>query len=138
MLELGILVLGVFIGRLICGPHYRIGAYMDRWYVIPRNTWFNIYLHRINLSDDDRALHDHPWQSVSLVLWGGYFEMTPFETQWYGPGSVIYRSAEYTHRLIVEKPCWTLFVTGARERTWGFHCPSGFVDHDTFGDQGCG
>lgn len=34
--------------------------YMRRWWVIPRNRRFNVYLHHFLRSDDDRALHDHP------------------------------------------------------------------------------
>ncbi len=35
--------------------------YLLRWWVIPRNEMYNLYLHDIRKSDDDRALHDHPW-----------------------------------------------------------------------------
>ncbi len=27
--------------------------YLQRWWVIPRNRWFNIYLHKFQHSDDD-------------------------------------------------------------------------------------
>lgn len=57
----------------------RIGAdeenpYMLRWYVIPRNPLLNIYIHKFLRSDEDRALHDHPWWFASLVLKGSYWE----------------------------------------------------------------
>lgn len=50
--------------------------YMTRWHVLPRNKWLNIYLHRFIHGDDDRALHDHPWHSASLILAGRYIEHT--------------------------------------------------------------
>jgi hypothetical protein len=50
--------------------------YLTRWHVLPRNKWFNIYLHRFLHGDDDRALHDHPWRSASLILEGRYTEHT--------------------------------------------------------------
>lgn len=50
--------------------------YLTRWRVLPRNKWFNIYLHRFIHGDDDRALHDHPWHSASLILDGRYIEHT--------------------------------------------------------------
>jgi hypothetical protein len=53
------------------------GPYMRRWWIIPRNRFLNIYLHQILRDDDDRALHDHPWWNVSIILRGGYFECTP-------------------------------------------------------------
>lgn len=49
--------------------------YLLRWYVIPRNRFFNIYLHKFCRSDDDRALHDHPWLfNMSILLKGDYIE----------------------------------------------------------------
>lgn len=50
--------------------------YLVRWYLIPRNPIFNIRLHRFLHGDDDRALHDHPWRSWSLLLSGRYRERT--------------------------------------------------------------
>lgn len=42
-------------------PHFVIGSgespYLLRWFLIPRNTKLNIYLHKFLQSDDDRALH---------------------------------------------------------------------------------
>lgn len=62
-------------------PDFRIGRegdwYMDRWYIIPRNRWFNIYLHHLMRDDDPTALHDHPWWNISIVLKGGYYEVMP-------------------------------------------------------------
>lgn len=51
--------------------------YTRRWWVIPRNRWFNVYLHHFLQSDDDRALHDHPWWNASLLLSGSYREHVP-------------------------------------------------------------
>lgn len=126
--------------------------YMLRWYILPRNHWFNIYLHKIVRSDDDRALHDHPWASVSILLRGRYVEVTQGNScqYWnrYQAGNFIYRSSNYSHRLEVfeGEHCWTLFITGPKVRTWGFYCPRGwvpwheFVDHTDHGNvgRGCG
>ncbi len=67
--------------RLLTGqPHQVIGdpeaPYLRRWYLIPRNPLLNVYLHQFLASDDDRALHDHPWWFFSLILKGGYTEVT--------------------------------------------------------------
>ena len=51
-------------------------TYMRRWWVIPRNRFFNVYLHLFLRSDDDRALHDHPWVNLSFLLHGDYTEHT--------------------------------------------------------------
>lgn len=50
--------------------------YLTRWHIIPRNRFFNLYLHYFVHGDDDRAKHDHPWRSWSLILDRGYREHT--------------------------------------------------------------
>jgi hypothetical protein len=47
---------------------------LRRHLLIPRNPIFNVYLHHFLRSDDDRALHDHPWINLSLLLDGCYLE----------------------------------------------------------------
>jgi len=71
-----------WIGRLFSGrPHFYIGGtqrpYLLRWYLLPRNRWMNLYLHKFCRDDDDRALHDHPWWFVSVMLVGTYREYVP-------------------------------------------------------------
>ena len=89
-------------------PDFIIGKpgspYMRRWYVIPRNRWFNIYLHNIVRSDDNRALHDHPWWNLSILLKGSYREVTPDGTFVRGAGSMVFRRATAAHRLEVDGP----------------------------------
>ena len=68
--------------RLMSGkPHFIIGGvddpYLLRWFLIPRNHILNVYLHKFLRSDDDRALHDHPWWFVSIMLRGRYLEWLP-------------------------------------------------------------
>lgn len=132
-------------------PDFIIGTprapYMNRWYVIPRNRWFNIYLHQILRSDDDRALHDHPWINLSIVLKGGYREMMPAGPPgvigWTvvkrrAPGSIVGRRPTAAHRLEVDagRPCWSLFLTGPKVREWGFWCPQGWKVWTSFVDMG--
>lgn len=145
-------------------PHFVIGkpgsAYMLRWYVIPRNRLFNIYLHHILRSDDDRALHDHPWWNASIILNGGYREIMPMVSpsaghpvpptivRWRGAGTAAIRGPRNAHRLEVDagETCWSLFITGPNVRPWGFWCPQGwkhwpkFVDMTNTGavGPGCG
>lgn len=86
-------------------------------------------LHEVLRSDDDRALHDHPWSSRSLIIAGGYFEHLPGGLRvWRAPGWTGDRTAEQPHRLEVPDGgrAVTLFFTGAKTREWGFHCPQGW------------
>lgn len=107
---------------VVIGPDY-----LRRWWLIPRNKWFNIYLHEINNSDDDRALHDHPWYNLSVVLQGGYVEVTPTGRCLRRAGQLIFRKGTALHRLeIGSTPAITLFITGPKYRSWGFACPKGW------------
>ena len=129
-------------------PDFIIGGsdnpYMLRWYIIPRNRILNVYLHYINRSDDDRAPHDHPWPSLSLMLYGTLIEhvRTPsgvLECRAITAGSLVYRSAKFAHRLEVPRgrAAWTLFVTGPKIRSWGFYLCGGqrWIEWTDFCDE---
>lgn len=132
--------------------------YLRRWYITPWSAWWrdgprtvwqrgvlavlpNIYLHQILRSDDDRALHDHPWINLSLILSGGYIEHTIaaggiHHRHTRRPGDVKLRGPRAAHRLeITDQPCWTLFLTGPVWRQWGFHCPNGWRSWREFVDD---
>jgi hypothetical protein len=123
---------------------------MLRWYIIPRNKWVNIYLHQIVRSDEDRALHDHPWWSLSFMLEGPVVEWTfaypergasgGFRQRLILNGEWVFRRGKDAHRLeiVMPQPAWTVFITGPVFRPWGFHCPKGWVDHHDFIKRGEG
>lgn len=64
------------------------GPYMMRWWLFgtskeldehgepkPRRPFgYSFYFHCFLRSDDDRALHDHPWDFLSVILFGRYQE----------------------------------------------------------------
>ena len=108
-------------------------TYLNRWFVIPRNRFLNIYLHQFLASDDDRALHDHPWFSVSFMLKGEIVEHS-FKGLRIIPRFIpVFRSAKFAHRLeVVKGPVWTLFITGPRIRSWGFYCHKGWRHWEHF------
>lgn len=110
-------------------PDFIIGDnYMRRWWVIPRNRMFNLYLHEINKSDDDRAFHDHPWVNTSFLIRGSYIEHTPEGRFVRRAGDMIERPANALHRLEVvdNARVISLFSTGPIIRQWGFDCPQGW------------
>lgn len=118
-------------------PDFIIGGaddpYLRRWYLIPRNPVFNIYLHHFLRSDDDRALHDHPWWNLSYLLEGSYVEHSIAQggvnhRSDRKAGDWKFRTATAAHRVELRDhaECWTLFITGPRLRDWGFHCPAGW------------
>lgn len=64
-------------------PYHDIGDYMGRTWVRTEEDR-NVYsarVHEVKRSDSDRALHDHPWGNMSLVLSGGYWEVLPGQFQ---------------------------------------------------------
>ena len=134
-------------------PDRHIGGkenpYMRRWHIIPRNKWFNIYLHHFLRDDDDRALHDHPWHSLSIMLAGSYLEHLPGGViRTVNAGSVKFRKATHMHRIQlfkertyehstvffreVPRPVWTIFITGRKIREWGYDCPQGWKHNTAF------
>jgi hypothetical protein len=155
-------IAATLIGRALARePDQVIGGqadpYLRRWWLLPRNPVRNVYLHQFLRSDDDRALHDHPWLfNASWLLQGSYVEHT------IAPGGVHVRTrreagalklrfgpaphrVELEHQRIdvprlgicghFERSCWTVFITGPRVRTWGFHCPEhGWVHWRRFTD----
>jgi len=142
----------------VVGANDPAGAYLLRWYLTPWRGWYrsipedqrtrwqrfavwlsmrlpNVYLHKFLRSDDDRALHDHPWAWASLLLRGSYVEHTisaggihrrTVRTR----GSLKLSGPRAAHRVELwnslsngPSPCWTLFITSPVVRDWGFHCP---------------
>jgi hypothetical protein len=95
--------------------------YLERTYIVKLKN-FQICLHKILQSDED-CLHDHPWNFLSIILDGGYWERTTAEqvlegpelqwykmkhkdklyARWFGVGRVLYRRAEWKHSLKLEK-----------------------------------
>ena len=88
-------------------------------------------VHHIRSSDDGRVFHDHPWPFITIILRGGYSELTPvdshsldYRVRRYGAGSVLFRRAEDWHRLMLDPmrdgETWTLFITLPKRQSWGF------------------
>ncbi len=125
--------------------------YLKRYYIVPRNRLLNVYIHKFENSDDLRALHDHPWDSVSLLLTNGYTEWVPRNhTAWTlneertikpldrPQFSIIYRPKETIHAIELNNgPVWTLFLTGPWAREWGFWCHNRFVTHVEYHSDNC-
>lgn len=114
-------------------PDFVIGGadapYLRRWFLRPEGPSGGLYLHEIIRDDDDRALHDHPWDSSVYIISGSYREVRNDcpEGELFVAGSYRHMPAEQAHRLVVfNGPVWTLCFLGPRRREWGFHCPQGW------------
>ncbi len=115
-----------------------IGTYLTRWVLAGwrgrdgqrrYGDGQKVFLHLFHRGDVEDYAHDHPWPFWSLILWGGYFEITGggphcpscnldcFEREgrssccdvevlstgerrkWYGPLRLLRRPAEWQHRV---------------------------------------
>jgi hypothetical protein len=139
--------------------------YLKRWYLI-RRPRIAFFLHRFYRSDEDRALHDHPWSFITVILWRGYLEHTErrcprcvaggyhafagecaqcddkktvavIKRKW--PGMICFRRAEHRHRveLVAGKPAWTLVIRFKERRDWGFWERGGFVQWNKWWQNNC-
>lgn len=91
--------------------------------------WFGIRIHHI-ASSDDRVFHDHPWTFLTLILRGGYTEVTPLRLSYpaitlrtkFRAGSLRLVRASQWHFLELDPgtSAWTLFITFPKAQDWGF------------------
>lgn len=125
--------------------------YLYRWHLRRRTDgegrvrklWWNVYLHEIVRDDDDRALHDHPFPSMSIIIEGPLAEVRRTRRgdtiRHFEDGDIVFRTARATHRLFLPDyglPARTIFVIGPRVRRWGFFCKDGWVHWKQFETQG--
>lgn len=126
--------------------------YMRRWRFLP--DWLpGARIHNILRSDDDRALHDHPFSFLTVILRGGYWEyLADGSKTWHGPGSVLWRPAKTLHRIELKtrcipcengvwpenkceeslQPAWTFVLRSRYFREWGFQTKAGWVHNAKF------
>lgn len=93
---------------------------LDFWF-------FSIRLHKFNQSDDQRALHDHPWPFLTVIVAGGYWDVTKDEDGYVQmerlrAGSIRYRPLGHIHTVkLGDKPSWSIVLTGRYQHRWGFY-----------------
>ena len=107
--------------------------YMERYWLLnpyPASdkpgvlSWLpiSIRIHKIVKEDDDRHLHDHPWNARTFILKGWYHEerLDGFNRREKGDTARL-NFGEY-HRItqVCEGGVYTIFVTGKYQGTWGF------------------
>jgi hypothetical protein len=113
-------------------------TYMERWWLFnpygkdatgedtpARIPWLpSVRIHHICLPDEDRDLHDRPWNARTVILRGFYVEERE------GSKRGLVRMPSYTGRLLYgqyhriahvsDGGVWTLFITGRKRGMWGF------------------
>jgi hypothetical protein len=71
---------GLLVAYAKRNPYFHLADYMERFWVVRHNehkTNRAARIHNVKRSDHDRALHDHPWNNCSVMLRGGYWEVSP-------------------------------------------------------------
>lgn len=109
--------------------------YLERYMVARwgKNGENTIFLHRFLDSDSDQGVHDHPWNSKSFIVAGGYMEERLVrDDNCIVGGEIVLKdikpltfntiNKDDYHRIILKEktPAWTLFYHGPRVKKWGF------------------
>jgi hypothetical protein len=92
----------------------------------------SVRIHHIVRPDQDRHLHDHPWNARTIILRGWYLEEVPTrrESVPWAANDMRTLQAGSTNRLLfgqyhriayVSHDTWTLFITWRYQGTWGFN-----------------
>jgi hypothetical protein len=100
-------------------PDFIIGGqdnpYLRRHWLLPRNRFFNVYVHEFLRSDDDRALHDHPWLfNASWLIDGSYTEWMPADDEHLQPD--ITERCAYPESRVLRRGDWKFRWGGAPHR----------------------
>jgi hypothetical protein len=113
--------------------------YLLRVSLTPRLKWWPafpvVFLHFFFRGDDDKELHSHPWDAISIPLSVGYKEERLFRlgstrgvvAKWRRPFRAfrIRKTDFHRVRLHASGRPWTLFIAGERtelpeDESWGF------------------
>lgn len=124
-------------GHLYMERFWLFNAYPDtgesgadrKWWQFP----ISIRIHHIVLPDQDRHLHDHPWNARTFILRGAYREAKEQDFSGMSGANPEYYVERQTgdtatlgfgeyHRIVALSSggAWTMFVTGPHRGTWGF------------------
>lgn len=126
--------------RVIWSCEQSRGPLLTRYYLID-TRWCALYLHHLQASDEGRALHDHPWSFLTFLLSSGYWEWIPVTGDerrvWRRRLSILWRPAEWQHRLELARPTWTLVLRFKRRREWGFVTRKGWMQWQAYGKEWC-
>jgi len=118
--------------------------YLDRFIII-KCSLFGLFYHIFSDSDDE-CLHDHPWNFWSFIVKGGYWEKTTNgKLTWYKPGSLLYRPANWTHRVVLAQnnneviKAHTIVFHTKKIKSWGFFVKNKWIHWRKYNHAGmCG
>lgn len=96
-------------------------------YSILSTSIFSIYIHKIWKADEDKHLHNHPWNIFTLILKGSYEEKlinnekNMFKLTIREPGHFATRLKDSYHKINrVFSPVTTLAIVWGKRSDWGY------------------
>lgn len=128
-------------------PYVHLSGYMLRYWLFNpydrEQGWLgerlpSVRLHCILREDEDRHLHDHPWDARTVILRGAYLEETLTSKEWRLPGDTKAILFGEFHRISLvdaddgDPGVWTMFITWKYIGTWGFLVDGKKVDWRTY------
>ena len=107
--------------------------HFKRWQIL-KTRWGSIWLHAIYKADQDKYLHNHPWDFTSVVLKGSYYEQTSLGNKKQYPGKINVRDGSEYHKILEleSEVVYTLFFVSEPKRQWGYRVRGEFIDHETY------
>lgn len=123
------------IKRAMRTPYTEIPGYMKRYWlfnpydkvhgneVAPIRWLPSIRVHHILRRDNDRHLHDHPWNARTVILKGYYTEVRIDDENYMrlrGYTGPINHGEYHAITSVSDGGVWTLFITFGYLSTWGF------------------
>lgn len=117
--------------------------YLVRWSLRLPFGW-SAKIHHILLPDHDRCSHDHPWNFVRVIIWGGYIEecgncaktVLAHRKPWrpWAPWRIYWCGPHFRHRItyLPNGHSYSLVFVGPKFRNWGFFTKDGWIEFKKF------
>jgi hypothetical protein len=107
-----------------------------RWEIL-KTRWFSIYIHGIYEADQDKHLHNHPWDYKSIVLKGSYIEETLTGNNVMRPLKMVTRDGKDYHKIkeLKSKSVYTLFIVSPVKRIWGYLVDGSWMNHEEYREK---
>ena len=104
-----------------------------RWELL-KTRWFSIYIHGIYAADEDKHLHNHPWDYTSITLKGKFIEETQTGFNLMKPFKMVTRDGKDYHKIkeLKSKSVYTLFIVSPIKRLWGYRVDGRWMPHDKY------
>jgi len=110
--------------------------YLHRWTIVRTSTngFFSkiglgdirLYIHKFT-SSDISTHHDHPSNNYSTMIKGSYTEeyydkkSKSIKSRKYNAPCFRFFPASHIHRIIINRPCWTIVLMTKKRKEWGFY-----------------